>query len=57
VAGIDKVDWSSVHHSMVGRRRLAPEVSRRFTQVTGVKVVQGSGYGGRRATISNRFQR
>jgi long-chain acyl-CoA synthetase len=41
--GIDKVDFSRVRHVMVGAAPVAPELSRRFEKVTGVKVVQGYG--------------
>jgi long-chain acyl-CoA synthetase len=40
---VPRVDWSSVRHVMVGAAPVPPEVSRRFTEVTGVKVVQGYG--------------
>jgi acyl-CoA synthetase (AMP-forming)/AMP-acid ligase II len=36
-------DWSSVRHVMVGAAPVPPEVARRFTELTGVKVVQGYG--------------
>ncbi|MBI2218892.1 MAG: long-chain-fatty-acid--CoA ligase [Candidatus Rokubacteria bacterium] len=38
-----QVDWSSVRHVMIGAAPVPPEVSRRFTEITGVKVVQGYG--------------
>ncbi len=41
--GVERVDWSSVRHVMVGAAPVPPEVARRFTRVTGVKVVQGYG--------------
>lgn len=37
------VDWRSVRHAMIGAAPVPPELSRRFTEVTGVKVVQGYG--------------
>ncbi|PYM62191.1 MAG: long-chain fatty acid--CoA ligase, partial [Candidatus Rokuibacteriota bacterium] len=37
------VDWSSVRMVMVGAAPVPPELSRRFTHLTGVKVVQGYG--------------
>jgi long-chain acyl-CoA synthetase len=40
---IGRLDWSSVRMVMVGAAPVPPEVSRRFTQLTGVKVVQGYG--------------
>lgn len=38
-----RVDWRSVRHVMVGAAPVAPELSRRFTEATGVRVVQGYG--------------
>jgi long-chain acyl-CoA synthetase len=40
---IGKVDWSSVRHVMVGAAPVPPDVARRFTALTGVKVVEGYG--------------
>ncbi|MBI2203669.1 MAG: long-chain-fatty-acid--CoA ligase [Candidatus Rokubacteria bacterium] len=40
---VARVDFSSVRHVMVGAAPVAPELARRFQQVTGVKVVQGYG--------------
>src|SRR5919108_6265143 len=40
---IGQVDWSSVKMFMVGAAPTPPELARRFTQLTGVKVVQGYG--------------
>ena len=40
---IGKVDWSSVRMFMVGAAPVAPELARRVTELTGVKVVQGYG--------------
>jgi long-chain acyl-CoA synthetase len=40
---IGRVDFSRVRHVMVGAAPVAPELARRFQQVTGVKVVQGYG--------------
>jgi len=40
---IGKLDWSSVRMVMVGAAPTPPELARRFTQLTGVKVVQGYG--------------
>ena len=40
---IDTVDFSRVRHVMVGAAPVAPELSRRFEKITGVKVVQGYG--------------
>jgi long-chain acyl-CoA synthetase len=40
---IGKVDWSSVKMFMVGAAPVAPELARRVTELTGVKVVQGYG--------------
>jgi long-chain acyl-CoA synthetase len=40
---IGKMDWSSVRMLMIGAAPVAPEVARRFTQLTGVRVVQGYG--------------
>jgi long-chain acyl-CoA synthetase len=40
---IGSVDWSSVKMFMVGAAPTPPELARRFTQLTGVKVVQGYG--------------
>ena len=40
---VGAIDWSSVRMVMVGAAPVPPELSRRFTHVTGVKVVQGYG--------------
>jgi long-chain acyl-CoA synthetase len=40
---IGRIDWSSVRMVMVGAAPVPPELSRRFTQLTGVRVVQGYG--------------
>jgi long-chain acyl-CoA synthetase len=40
---IGKVDWSHVRMFMVGAAPVAPELARRVTELTGVKVVQGYG--------------
>ncbi len=40
---VARVDWRSVRHAMVGAAPVAPELARRFREVTGVKVVQGYG--------------
>ncbi|HEU4370323.1 MAG TPA: long-chain-fatty-acid--CoA ligase [Methylomirabilota bacterium] len=40
---IGKVDWSSVKMFMVGAAPVAPELARRVTELTGVRVVQGYG--------------
>jgi len=40
---IGQLDWSSVRMVMVGAAPTPPELARRFTQLTGVKVVQGYG--------------
>jgi long-chain acyl-CoA synthetase len=40
---IARVDWSSVKMFMVGAAPTPPELARRFTDLTGVKVVQGYG--------------
>jgi long-chain acyl-CoA synthetase len=40
---IGRVDWSSVKMFMVGAAPTPPELARRFTELTGVKVVQGYG--------------
>jgi long-chain acyl-CoA synthetase len=40
---IGTVDWSSVAMFMVGAAPTPPELARRFTQLTGVRVVQGYG--------------
>jgi long-chain acyl-CoA synthetase len=40
---IGTVDWSSVKMFMVGAAPVAPELARRVTELTGVKVVQGYG--------------
>jgi long-chain acyl-CoA synthetase len=40
---VGKVDWSSVKMFMVGAAPVAPELARRVTELTGVKVVQGYG--------------
>ena len=40
---IGQVDWSSVKMFMVGAAPVAPELARRVTELTGVKVVQGYG--------------
>jgi long-chain acyl-CoA synthetase len=42
-ADLGELDWSSVRHVMVGAAPVPPELSRRFTQVTGVRVLQGYG--------------
>jgi len=41
--GIDTLDWSHVKTFMVGAAPVAPEIARRVTELTGVKVVQGYG--------------
>ena len=41
--GIDTLDWSRVKTFMVGAAPVAPEIARRVTELTGVKVVQGYG--------------
>ncbi|HSF06036.1 MAG TPA: long-chain-fatty-acid--CoA ligase [Methylomirabilota bacterium] len=38
-----RVSWRSVRYVMVGAAPVAPELSRRFRELTGVKVVQGYG--------------
>jgi long-chain acyl-CoA synthetase len=38
-----RTDWRSVRHVMIGAAPVPPELSRRFTEATGVKVVQGYG--------------
>jgi len=38
-----RVNWRSVRYVMVGAAPVAPELSRRFQELTGVKVVQGYG--------------
>jgi long-chain acyl-CoA synthetase len=40
---IGAMDWSSVRMFMVGAAPVAPELARRVTELTGVKVVQGYG--------------
>jgi long-chain acyl-CoA synthetase len=40
---IGKVDWSHVRMFMVGAAPVPPELARRVTELTGVKVVQGYG--------------
>jgi long-chain acyl-CoA synthetase len=40
---IGKLDWSGVRMFMVGAAPVAPELARRVTELTGVKVVQGYG--------------
>jgi long-chain acyl-CoA synthetase len=40
---IGAVDWSSVKMFMVGAAPVAPELARRVTELTGVRVVQGYG--------------
>ena len=40
---VTRTDWSSVRFTMVGAAPVAPELARRFREVTGVKVVQGYG--------------
>src|SRR5262245_5915953 len=40
---IDTIDWSHVKMFMVGAAPVAPELARRVTELTGVKVVQGYG--------------
>ena len=40
---IGQLDWSSVRMVMVGAAPTPPELARRFTELTGVKVVQGYG--------------
>jgi long-chain acyl-CoA synthetase len=40
---LSKYDLSSIRHIMCGAAPLAPEVGRRFQQLTGVRVVQGYG--------------
>ncbi len=40
---VGQLDWSSVRMVMVGAAPVPPEVSRRFRQLTGVRVVQGYG--------------
>jgi long-chain acyl-CoA synthetase len=41
--GVERVDWTSVHHVMIGAAPVPPELARRITEVTGVTVVQGYG--------------
>jgi long-chain acyl-CoA synthetase len=41
--GLERVDWGGVRHVMVGAAPVAPELSRRFRERTGVRVVQGYG--------------
>ena len=42
-AELTRTDWSSVRALMIGAAPVPPELARRFTQSTGVRVVQGYG--------------